>query len=141
MIRQAYLNDLVIINELIKEMDKTEITEKELNESPFTKFFVYFIDNKVVGFINYSIIYERSELNYIVVSDDFRRQNIATKLLEYMICDCINHKCNNITLEVRKDNFVAIQLYKKIGFKEMAIRKNYYGNCDGIMMERMLVKE
>ena len=43
----------------------------------------------------------------------------------------------NITLEVKKDNIVALKLYKKMGFEEKAIRKNYYNGIDGILMERV----
>ena len=42
----------------------------------------------------------------------------------------------NITLEVRKDNIPAINLYKKFNFQEKAIRKGYYQGTDGILMER-----
>ena len=47
-------------------------------------------------------------------------------------------KCVNITLEVNKENTYAIKLYKKVGFKEVAIRKNYYDGVDGILMELIL---
>jgi ribosomal protein S18 acetylase RimI-like enzyme len=43
----------------------------------------------------------------------------------------------NITLEVRKDNYPAIHVYKSLGFVEKAIRKNYYKGIDGILMERI----
>ena len=33
-----------------------------------------------------------------------------------------------LTLEVRKSNRTAIELYKSYGFREEAVRKNYYEN-------------
>ena len=42
----------------------------------------------------------------------------------------------SITLEVKKDNIPAINLYKKFGFQEKAIRQGYYQGVDGILMER-----
>ena len=42
----------------------------------------------------------------------------------------------DITLEVKIDNVPAISIYKKFGFKKVAIRKNYYNGTDGILMER-----
>ena len=50
----------------------------------------------------------------------------------------INEKIN-ITLEVRKDNIPAINLYKKHGFFEKAIRKGYYKGTDGILMEKEMM--
>ena len=36
------------------------------------------------------------------------------------------------------DNVKAINLYKKYGFKQVAIRKKYYNGIDGILMEKVL---
>jgi len=46
-----------------------------------------------------------------------------------------NH-IENITLEVNKENTIAINLYKSYGFIEVGIRKGYYNGVDGILMER-----
>ena len=43
----------------------------------------------------------------------------------------------SITLEVkRKIISVAYHLYKKYGFKKVAIREKYYQGLDGILMEK-----
>ena len=78
------------------------------------------------------MIYERAEINYIFVLENYRGKKLASKMLEFMIKSC--KICENITLEVRKSNSIAISLYRKFGFKEVAIRKNYYNNEDGILM-------
>ena len=39
-----------------------------------------------------------------------------------------------VFLEVRVSNDVARELYKKFGFREAFIRKNYYGDEDAIVM-------
>ena len=51
----------------------------------------------------------------------------------------IENRVVNITLEVRKSNKIAIHLYKKFGFREVAIRKYYYGDEDGILMEKQVM--
>ena len=43
---------------------------------------------------------------------------------------------NDITLEVNHTNLIAINLYKKYGFKPVSVRKNYYGSSDAILMVR-----
>ena len=40
------------------------------------------------------------------------------------------------TLEVKINNYIAINLYQKYGYKKVAIRKGYYNGVDGILMER-----
>jgi len=42
------------------------------------------------------------------------------------LSDSLNLLDKTVFLEVRENNFSAISLYKKIGFKEINIRKNYY---------------
>ena len=44
-----------------------------------------------------------------------------------------------ITLEVAVNNEPAISLYKKFGFREVALRKFYYGDEDGILMEKQVM--
>lgn len=126
---------------MIKEITSSSLELKKfLNENkisiidndPFSKFIVYLEDTKIIGFLSYSVIYERAEINYIFVLEDYRGKKIASKMLNYMISSC--KICDNITLEVRKSNSIAISLYKKFGFKEVAIRENYYNNEDGILM-------
>ena len=44
-----------------------------------------------------------------------------------------------VTLEVRKENIPAIELYKKFGFEIVTTRKNYYQNQeDAYLMGRRL---
>ena len=97
------------------------------------------IDNKIVSFLNYSLIYNRIEIEYIYTDSEYRNRGIASKLLNYLVDLGINNNCLNITLEVKKSNFNAIKFYEKNGFKKISIRKNYYNGEDGIMMLRELV--
>lgn len=104
----------------------------ELENNPFLHIIVYKQDNQIIGYLNYSVMYDKAELNYIFVDRKYRNCGIGNVLMNYLISNCEN--CQNITLEVRKDNIPAINLYKKYEFKECAIRKNYYNGTDGILM-------
>lgn len=108
--------------------------ELDFNSNPFNHILVYLIEGKIVGFINYYVIYDRVEIANFNVLDFFQNNGIGSKLLKYVIDK--NKDLVNITLEVRSDNSKAIYLYTKFGFKNVSIRKNYYNNCDGILMER-----
>ena len=111
-----------------------EIVEKELKSNPFGNFLVYKKDNIIIGYLYYSLIYDRIEINQIEVLKEERRKKIGSNLLQYLI----DNNKNNITLEVKIDNYPAINLYKKYGFKEVAIIKGYYEGIDGILMERKI---
>lgn len=111
---------------------------QDIKNNIFTNYFIYLIGDKIVAFINYYRMYERAELININVLENYQNQGIATKLLNQMLEDCQNKSVKSITLEVKITNEKAIHLYKKIGFKEVGIRKGYYQGIDGILMEKEL---
>ena len=89
-------------------------------------------DNEIMGYIYYSDIYDRAEINQIEINFIHRNCGKGSKLLK----KAISLVDKNITLEVKVDNIPAINLYKKYGFQEIAIRRGYYNGVDGILMER-----
>lgn len=111
----------------------------EFEHNPYTMYLVYMNDNNPIGFVHYDVIYDRYEICDICVISTYRNHGIATQLLKSVVELGYANNINNITLEVRKDNIPAIKLYKKLGFSEVAIRKNYYSNIDGILMEKEMI--
>ena len=107
----------------------------KISSNPFLKNIVYRVDGVIVGFISYSIIYERVELEYIAVIPDYRGKGISDKLLRYVIVDS---RCESVSLEVRNDNDYAISFYLRNGFKKVSVRKNYYDGVDGILMLKVI---
>ena len=108
-----------------------EFVEKELDQNPFAKFLLL-KEEKVIGYLYYSDIYERAEINQFEIESFQRNQGKGDFLLKEMI-----KRCNkDITLEVREDNIPAIKVYEKNGFQRKAIREGYYQGVNGILMER-----
>lgn len=128
MIRDFELKDLDKVNEFLIEFNH-KITKEELINNKFLNILIY--DN-YKGIIVYDYMYDRIEIEYIIVSERYRRLGIATKLLNYI--EEKYRDIDNITLEVRESNIEAINFYKKNGFKEVTIRKNYYKDENGILM-------
>lgn len=137
MIREITDNDRKKIYEIIKK----EFKNNYLKDNPFTKWYIYELNNEIVGFINIDIIYEKAEIEYIYVVEKWRKNKIATKLLEKAEKDLINKKVSTITLEVNVNNFRAIKFYEKNEYKKINIRKHYYGNDDAYLMLKELVVE
>lgn len=130
MIKEISLSNInqIVENSLIKK--KTII--EDLSNNPFGKYLILINDNDIIGYLYYSDIYDRAEINQIEILENHRNCGKGSLLLQKMI-DIVE---KNITLEVKKDNYCAIKLYEKFGFKKIAIRKQYYQNTDGILMER-----
>lgn len=97
-----------------------------------SRYFVAKQDNKVVGFVSYTLVLDEVEIMNIVTREDSRNQGIASSLLSYIIRK-IDY--NKINLEVNENNKTALNLYRKFGFKNVGLRKKYYnGQEDAILM-------
>lgn len=117
---------------MIKEIEKIE-------DNPFSRYLEYYMDNKKIGYLRYALIYDRMEIEDLYVEESYRNQKIGSKLMSYLVCVAISYHVVNITLEVRISNEIARNLYKKFGFREVALRKFYYGDEDGILMEKQVM--
>lgn len=116
------------------------IEEKDIiSINPFSRKIIYIENDQELGFLEYSLIYDRIEIDNIMVNEEYRNLGIGTKLMAYLVGQAISLRVINITLEVRVSNQTAINLYKKFGFREVALRKYYYGDEDGILMEKQVM--
>jgi len=79
---------------------------------------------KLAGYLITIDQFESLEIFEIAIGELFRKKGYAKELL----LDLIKRKKLNLYLEVRESNEVAISFYKKFGFEEVSIRKNYYKN-------------
>ena len=94
--------------------------EYEFFENPINEILVAECDEKVVGFIDYMVTFNSATINQIAVLPEYRKQKIASTLLKEMekrFPTNLDDVVENITLEVRKSNEAAINLYKKDGYK------------------------
>ncbi len=107
--------------------------------NPYARKLEYFNGGEIIGYLDYSLIYDRMEIDNFFVEKSWRQKGIGKKLLSYLVVVAINSHVENITLEVRKNNEIARDLYKKFGFREVALRRFYYGDDDGILMEKQVM--
>lgn len=104
----------------------------------FTKIIIYKVNNEIVGFIHYELLYETCSLYNVIVSKEFENQGIGSSLMNYMIEDSKKSNIDNIILEVKSTNEKAINLYKKYDFNTINIRPKYYDGIDAYIMERRI---
>ena len=129
MIRKYRDEDINLINELGKKLHDNYYFNK-------TKFVDAFVveEDKFIGFITYSVIYDRAEIIDIIITEEERKKGYASMLVNAVINEALSKDLENITLEVNCNNEAAINLYKKLGFEVASIRKNYYKDNDGYLM-------
>ena len=136
MIKELEKNDLIRIKELENSFNYViNNINEDLSNNPFSHYLLYIDNDKIIGFINYYLMYEKIEIANFNVLKEYQNEHIGYSLLDYLI-KTYNGKVDNITLEVKKDNEIALHIYKKLGFKEVAVRQGYYEGVDGILMER-----
>ena len=129
MIEEVKKNNIDILN---NSFIKKDYILNELSNNPFGKIIILKEDNEIIGYIYYSDIYERVEINQIEIN--FIHRNCGKG--DFLLKKLIESVDKNISLEVNVNNIPEIKLYKKNGFIEKAIRKGYYQGIDGILMER-----
>ncbi len=130
MIRDYEEKDKASVNVLGQTLKDNFDVEKR---NSFENVLVYVLDGEIVGFVEYMKMYEVVEIEYIVVSPEYRRKGIGKSL----IIDAISSEDTlKAILEVKKSNTGAIEFYKKLGFNSVRIIKNYYeASEDAIAME------
>ena len=102
-----------------------------------SKYLVAKQDNEIVGFIGTRTILDELEIMNVVTREDKQNKGIASNLLSYVIRKNIVEKIN---LEVNEHNINAIKLYRKFGFQDVGIRKNYYNGTDDAIMMTLVIK-
>ena len=82
----------------------------------------------VVGYVGSQSVLGETDMMNIAVAPDYRRQGIAEKLVTELISGLRQKGNHSLMLEVRVSNTSARQLYDKLGFEQVGLRKNYYRN-------------
>lgn len=115
--------------------------EKEL-ENRLAYYVVALVDGDVAGYAGMWNMCGSADIMNVGVLPVFRRQGLAEGMIEKLEEYCKEQDVFEINLEVRVGNVPARQLYAKMGYKEIAVRKGYYdGKEDGIVMKKLLMKE
>lgn len=113
---------------------KDALTQELCN--PLAVFFVAIKNGCVCGYIGMHNVSGEGYITNIAVSSYYRKQRIASKLVESLLQYAHQYKMNFITLEVRASNIIAIDLYQKYCFKQVGQRKKFYSKPkeDAIIM-------
>lgn len=84
--------------------------------------------DELIGFVGASYFMDEADILRVAILPDYQKKGVATQLMQAMI-DCLKKlSVQKVMLEVEEDNNRAQGLYKKVGFKEIFKRKNYYKN-------------
>lgn len=94
---------------------------------------------QLVGYCGFWNVADEGQIYNVAVDARYRHQGIARRLLIELFGYGRQAGIKSYTLEVRKSNTDAIQLYEHLGFRAAGTRKNFYDapKEDAIIMNAM----
>jgi [ribosomal protein S18]-alanine N-acetyltransferase len=94
-------------------------------------------DGRLVGYLFTMYCLDELHVNKIAVDPAWRREGIATGIMNRCFSFAEENGIVSITLEVRESNTAARALYRALGFSEIHLRERYYPDGEGaVVMER-----
>lgn len=131
-IKKANINDLEGIYNLELKANHILLSKENLKTDLKNANSIYVIaitpNKEIIATAGINILVDNADITMVLTQKNYQNLGIATSLLNNIIQECKKLKLNNIFLEVRKSNTIAIQLYEKLGFKKISERKKYYDN-------------
>ncbi|MBB3062343.1 ribosomal protein S18-alanine N-acetyltransferase [Microbulbifer rhizosphaerae] len=85
-----------------------------------------------------SRLFDAAEILDIAVAPRWRRRGVAGALLRQLLAQ-LPPEIERVLLEVRASNRAARSLYRKLGFREDGLRKNYYPADGGAREDAVLM--
>lgn len=109
---------------------------QELTSNAVARYLVAEVDGKVIGFAGAWVILDESHITNIAILDGYRGKGYGRALTSALMQYLSNLGAAYATLEVRKSNLTAQNLYVPLGFIKLGVRKRYYedNNEDALLM-------
>ena len=145
-IRQAKLYDVPAMARIERDSFAAPWSADEITKDVTAGGNVYvavaLADDERAGYAEIRMIAGEAQIYNIAIAPEFRREGIGEALLRHLIDKADADSCKLVTLEVRSGNEAAMELYKKLGFREVGRRKGYYarGGEDAVLMDLDLGK-
>lgn len=108
----------------------------ELYQNQFAVYLVLEEKSRVVGYCGVWIVVDEAHITNVAMLPEFRGKGMGEAIMRKLMLVAKGKGARTMTLEVRVSNDVARSLYRKLGFQEGGIRKNYYTDNqeDGLVM-------
>jgi len=143
-IRPMEINDLEKALEIEKQSFPIPWTQElfisELTRNRYARYFVLVKDNNVAGYLGLWHKGSSFHITNIAITKKLRRRGYGEKLLKFIEKIAVIYRIKKISLEVRRSNYIAQDMYRKYGYKVMRVLRNYYQEEreDALVMEKKL---
>lgn len=125
--RKEHLDDILCIEEECFSLPWTrEQLEKQLDEDRYVFLAAEDEAGAAVGYVGLMYVLDEGYISNVAVTLSHRREGIADMLLSELYKKAWEKKLSFLTLEARLGNIAAQSLYKKHGYTQVGLRKNFY---------------
>jgi len=100
----------------------------ELHNNKFAVYIVLEEDNKIIGYSGTWVVIDEAHVTNVAILPGYRGRQLGETMLRKLMSVAREMGAKSMTLEVRVTNHVAQSLYRKLGFQNGGIRKNYYSD-------------
>ena len=132
--------DIVIRRMTIRDVDAVHAIEcatfpkpwlredfvKEMTQNTCARYLVAEKEGKVIGFAGTWIVLDEAHITNVAVLEAYRGHGYGKELTRALMQYAANLGVTYATLEVRRSNERAQNLYKALGFQYVGVRKRYY---------------
>jgi ribosomal-protein-alanine N-acetyltransferase len=93
----------------------------------------------LVAFVNYWVVHDEIHVLNVATHPERRRRGHGRRLMDHVLRIARIRRARLVTLEVRRGNDAARQLYAELGFEAIGVRPRYYENAEDaiVMMLRL----
>lgn len=81
---------------------------------------------RIVGFLIYWLVHDEVHVLNVATAPALRRKGIARMLMAETERRALEANASLMTLEVRRSNTAAIELYRQFDYRAVGVRPNYY---------------
>jgi ribosomal-protein-alanine N-acetyltransferase len=109
----------------------TEMVKKELTQDWSTVLLAEEPDGgtfRLRGFSIFWLVQDEQHVLNVATDPTWRRRGVGNAVMLATLEIGRAHRCRISTLEVRRGNVPAIEMYKKLGFRPVGMRPNYYAD-------------
>jgi ribosomal-protein-alanine N-acetyltransferase len=83
-------------------------------------------EERIVGFMIYELHRNRLHLLNFAVHADFHRRGVGSRMITKLISKLSSQRRDRITLEVRETNLAAQLFFRHMGFRAVAVLRDFY---------------
>ncbi|WP_413304473.1 ribosomal protein S18-alanine N-acetyltransferase [Bacillus sp. 1P10SD] len=100
----------------------------ELHNNKFAVYIVLEEENQIIGYCGTWVVIDEAHVTNVAIMPGYRGKKLGEALMTKLMSIARELGARSMTLEVRVTNHVAQSLYRKLGFQNGGIRKNYYSD-------------